>query len=85
MNGIYFVEPVAWTPTEAIQSLEKKPVFVLGCIRVTRGGSDKSCFLSLSRKNAWAECVFVITLFEGPTNQVSETVKPENGRETVAF
>jgi hypothetical protein len=31
-NGVYFVIPVAWAPTEAIQMFEKKPVFVLGCI-----------------------------------------------------
>ncbi len=88
-NGIYFVIPMAGAPTEAIQSFKKKPVFVLGCIWVPRGGSDNSRFRS--RKNALAEGVFAIALFEGPTmlsghtNQETETVETKNGRKAVAF
>ncbi len=74
---------------EAIQSFEKKPVFVLGCVRVPRGGSDNSCFLS--RKNALTEGVFAIPLFEGSAmlgrhaNQETETVKLEDRCKAVAL
>jgi hypothetical protein len=63
--GTYLVVPVTWAPTEAVKSFEKKPIFVLGRVRVPRGGSDDSSFLS--RKNALKEGVFAIPLFEGPT------------------
>jgi len=87
--GTYLVVPVTWAPAEAIKSFEKKPIFVLGRVRVPRGGLDDSCFLS--RKNALTEGVFAIPLFEGPTilvryaNQETETVKPEDRYKAVAF
>jgi len=87
--GTDLVVPVTWAPTEAIESFEKKPIFVLGRVGVPRGGSDNSYFLS--RKNALTEGVFAIPLFEGPTmlgrqtNQEPETVKPENRCKAVAF
>ena len=87
--GIYLVVPVTWAPTEAIKSFEKKPIFVFGRVRVPRGRSDNSCFLS--QKNALTEGVFAIPLFEGPmmlgqhANQEPETVKPENRCNAVTF
>jgi len=87
--GTYLVVPVTWAPAEAIKSFEKKPIFVLGKVRVPRGGSDDSCFLSW--KNALTEGVFTIPLFEGPmmlgrhANQETETVKPEDRCKAVAF
>jgi len=80
---------MTWALTEAIKSFEKKPIFVLGRVRVPRGGSDNSYFLS--QKNALTEGAFAIPLFEGPTmlgrhaNQETETVKPEDGCKAVAF
>ena len=87
--GTYLVVPVTWAPAEAIKSFEKKPIFIFGRVRVPRGRSDNSCFLS--QKNALTEGVFAIPLFEGPmmlgqhANQEPETVKPENRCNAVTF
>jgi len=87
--GTYLVVPVTGAPAEAIKSFEKKPIFVVGRVRVPRGGLDDSCFLS--RKNALTEGVFAIPLLEGPTmlgrhaNQEAEAVKPEDRCKAVAF
>jgi hypothetical protein len=78
-----------WTPAKAIQSFEKKPIFIFRSIRVPGRGSDNNCLLR--QKNALAESVFAVPLFKGPTmlslqtNQEAETVKPKNGRKTIAF
>jgi hypothetical protein len=77
------------TPTKAIKSFEKKPIFILGCVRVSGRGSDY-CSL-LRRKNALAESVFTIYLFKSSmmlsrqTNQEAETIEPKDGRKMIAF
>jgi hypothetical protein len=47
------------TLTKAIKSFEKKPIFILGCVRVSGRGSDNGSLLR--RKNALAESVFAIS------------------------
>jgi hypothetical protein len=55
------------TPKKAIKSFEKKPMFILSCVRVSGRGSDNGSLLR--RKNALAENVFAISLFKSLTIQ----------------
>jgi hypothetical protein len=77
------------TLTKAIKSFEKKPIFILGCVRVSGRGSDNGSLLR--RKNALAESVFAISLFKssmmlsGQTNQEAETIKPKDECKTITF
>ena len=77
------------TPMKAIKSFEKKPIFILGCVRVSGRGSDNGSLLR--RKNALAESIFAISLFESSmmlsqkTNQEVETIEPKDGRKVIAF
>jgi hypothetical protein len=56
---------VLGTPTKAIKSFEKEPIFILGCVKVSRRGLDNGSLLR--RKNALAESVFAISLFKSST------------------
>jgi hypothetical protein len=77
------------TPTKAIKSFEKKPIFILGCVRVSGRGSDNGSLLR--RKNALAESVFAISLFKSSTmlsrqtNQEAETIELKDGCKAIAF
>jgi hypothetical protein len=77
------------TPMKAIKSFEKKPIIILGCVRVSGRGSDNGSLLR--RKNALAESVFAISLFKSlmmlsrQTNQEAETIGPKDGCKAIAF
>jgi hypothetical protein len=88
-NSINFLVPMPGTPIKAIKSFEKKPIFILGCVRVSGKGSDNGSLLR--RKNALAESVFAISLFKSwmmlsrQTNQEAETIKPKDRHKAIAF
>jgi hypothetical protein len=64
-NSVNFLVPMPGTPTKAIKSFEKKPIFILGCVRVSGWRLDNGSLLR--RKNALAESVFAISLFKSLT------------------
>ena len=88
-NCINFLVPMPGTPTKAIKSFETKPIFILGCVRVSGRGSDNGSLLR--RKNALAESVFAISLFKSSTmlsrqtNQEAETIELKNGCKAITF
>jgi hypothetical protein len=80
---------VSRAPAKAIESLKKKPIFILAGIGVPGRWADNSCFLR--REDALAEGVFAIPLLKAApvlsrqTNQESETIKPKNGCKALTF
>jgi hypothetical protein len=88
-DALYLCVPVAGAAAEAIQCAFKKPIFIFLGAGVANGWLD-NCYL-IRRKNALAEGVFAVALFEGASaldghaDQETQHVRPKDGGVLLRF
>jgi hypothetical protein len=88
-NFVDFLVPMSRAVAKAIQSLEKKPIFIPLSLWITGGMlNDGNLFRG---QNPLEKCIFAITLAKGAKlldrhqNQKPKRVAMKNGSEAVAF